>query len=56
LGEVVLADLEDAIDVAGLPATARDTLTAVYAYLERHREHINYEVYMVENACIWLIQ
>lgn len=62
----VLADLEDALDVEGLPATARDTLTTVYAYLERHREHINYEAYkalglplgsgMVESACKWLIQ
>jgi hypothetical protein len=62
----VLADLEDALDVEGLPATARDTLTTVHAYLERHREHINYEAYkalglplgsgMVESACTWLIQ
>ena len=62
----VLADLADALDVEGLPATARDTLTTVYAYLERHREHINYEAYkalglplgsgMVESACKWLIQ
>jgi hypothetical protein len=41
----VLADLEDALAVEGFPATARDTLTTVYAYLERHREHINYEAY-----------
>jgi hypothetical protein len=62
----VLADLADALDVEGLPATARDTLTTVYAYLERHREHINYARYkelglplgsgMVESACKWLIQ
>ncbi len=62
----VLADLADALDVEGLPATARETLTTVYAYLERHREHINYEAYkalglplgsgMVESACKWLIQ
>jgi hypothetical protein len=38
----VLADLAEALDVAGLPATARDTLMTVYAYLARHREHINY--------------
>ncbi len=66
LPDGVLADLEDALDVEGLPATARDTLMTVYAYLERHREHINYEVYkalglplgsgMVESACKWLIQ
>jgi hypothetical protein len=62
----VLADLADALDVEGLPATARDPLTTVYAYLARHREHINYARYkelglplgsgMVESACKWLIQ
>ena len=50
----------------GLPDTARDTLTAVYAYLARHREHIDYArdkalglprgSGMVESACTWLIQ
>lgn len=62
----VLADLLDALDVAGLPATARDTLPTVYMYLERHREHIDYAASkalglpigsgMVESACKWLIQ
>ena len=62
----VLADLADALEVEGLPATARATLTTVYAYLARHRDHINYEAYkalglplgsgMVESACTWLIQ
>jgi hypothetical protein len=62
----VLADLAEALDVAGLPDTARDTLTTVSAYLERHRGHIDYAVYkelglplgsgMVESACKWLIQ
>ena len=41
----VLADLAEALDVEGLPDTARDTLTTVYAYLERHREHIDYAMY-----------
>ena len=64
--EGVLADLADALDVEGLPETARETLRTVYAYLERHREHIDYETYkalglplgsgMVESACKWLIQ
>ena len=41
-------------------------MRTVYAYLERHREHIDYETYkalglplgsgMVESACKWLIQ
>jgi hypothetical protein len=39
--EGVLADRADALEVEGLPATARDTLRPVYAYLERHREHID---------------
>ena len=62
----VLADLAEAMDVEGLPATARDTFATVYAYLERHREHINYARYkdlgmplgsgLVESACQWLIQ
>ena len=62
----VLADLADALDVEGLPETARETLQTVYAYLQRHREHINYAMYkdlglplgsgMVESACKWLMQ
>lgn len=62
----VLADVAEALDVEGLPDTARDTLTTVYAYLARHREHIDYARYkalglplgsgMVESACKWLIQ
>ena len=64
--EGVLADLADALEVEGLPDTARDTLRTVYMYLERHREHIDYAAYktlgwplgsgMVESACKWLIQ
>jgi hypothetical protein len=66
LPDGVLADLTDALDVEGLPATARDTLRTVHAYLDRHREHIDYATYkalglplgsgMVESACKWLIQ
>jgi hypothetical protein len=62
----VLADLVEALDIEGLPATARDTLMALYAYLDRHRDHIDYAQYkdlglpigsgMVESACKWLIQ
>ena len=61
-----LADLAEALDVEGLPNTARDTLTTLYAYLERHRDHIDDAKYkdlglpigsgMVESACKWLIQ
>ena len=62
----VLADLADALEVEGLPDSARETLMTVYAYLDRHRDHIDYEAYkalglplgsgMVESACKWLIQ
>jgi hypothetical protein len=36
-----VADLVEALEVEGLPDAARDTLTALDAYLERHREHID---------------
>jgi hypothetical protein len=61
-----LADVVEALEVEGLPDSARDTLTALYAYLERHREHIDYAKDkdlglplgsgMVESACKWRIQ
>src|SRR4030095_16836491 len=64
--EGVLADLADALEVEGLPDTARDTLRTVYMYLERHREHLDYAAHkalglprgsgMVESACKWRIQ
>jgi hypothetical protein len=54
------------LEVEGLPASARETVRTVHAYLERHRDHLNYEAYkdlglplgsgMVESACKWLIQ
>ena len=62
----VLADLAEALEIEGLPDTARDTVMALYAYLDRHRDHIDYAKYkelglpigsgMVESACKWLIQ
>ena len=62
----VLADRADALDVEGLPDTARETVRTVYASLDRHRDHIDYEVDKelglpmgsgrVESACTWLIQ
>jgi hypothetical protein len=62
----VLADLVEALEVEGLPDSARATLLALYAYLDRHRDHIDYAQYkelglpigsgMVESACKWLIQ
>jgi hypothetical protein len=62
----VLADLVEALEVEGLPDSARATLIALHAYLEKHRDHIDYAQYkelglpigsgMVESACKWLIQ
>jgi len=57
---------KSSLDVEGFLASARHTLRTVYAYLERHRDHIDYVTYkdlslpigsgMVESACKWLIQ
>lgn len=62
----MLADLAATVDLEGLPATTRDTLRKVYAYLDQHRDHLDYASYkvlglplgsgMVESACQWLIQ
>ncbi|MBI3987994.1 MAG: ISKra4 family transposase [candidate division NC10 bacterium] len=62
----VLADIAAALALDGLPASARDTLTNLYAYLEKHRDHLDYEKFkelglplgsgLVESACKWLIQ
>jgi hypothetical protein len=61
-----LADGVEALEVEGLPASARETLRALYAYLERHRDHLDDATYKerglpmgsgrVESACQWLIQ
>ena len=62
----VLADLADALDIEGVPETARETLRTVSASLERHREHLDDATDkelglplgsgMVESAWKWLIQ
>ena len=62
----VLAELAAAVEGEGLPATARATLLKVSAYLDQHRDHLDYAAYkalglplgsgMVESACKWLIQ
>lgn len=54
------------MDLEGLPATTRETLRKVYAYVDQHRDHLDYASYkalglplgsgMVESACKWLIQ
>jgi len=65
-GNQVLADIQAALEMEGLPASARKTLTNLYHYLHKHQEHIEYAKFkelglpigsgMVESACKWLIQ
>ena len=62
----VLADIEAALALEGLPASAHRTLTNLYNYLDAHRNHIDYAKFkelglpigsgIVESACKWLIQ
>ncbi|MFW0859459.1 MAG: ISKra4 family transposase [Dehalococcoidia bacterium] len=62
----VMSDIAAALNLEGLPPSARKTLENLYAYLEAHRDHINYARFkelglpigsgMVESACKWLIQ
>jgi hypothetical protein len=62
----VLADIEAALTLEGLPDSAYQTLTNLYHYLDKHRDHIDYAKFkelglpigsgMVESACKWLIQ
>ncbi|MBI1877148.1 MAG: ISKra4 family transposase [Chloroflexi bacterium] len=62
----VLADIEAALALEGLPGSAYQTLTNLYHYLDKHRDHIDYAKFkelglpigsgMVESACKWLIQ
>jgi hypothetical protein len=62
----VLADIQAALELEGLPDSARQTLTNLYNYLNKHRDHIDYAKFkelglpigsgIVESACKWLIQ
>jgi hypothetical protein len=62
----VMTDLQAALDLEGLPDSARQTLTTLYNYLDKHRDHIDYAKFkalgfpigsgIVESACKWLIQ
>ena len=62
----VLADIEAALTLEGLPDSAYQTLTNLYNYLDKHRDHIDYAKFkelglpigsgIVESACKWLIQ
>ncbi len=63
---IVLADIEAALQLSGLPPTAHKTLTNLYNYLDKHIDHIDYARFdqlglpigsgMVESTCKWLIQ
>jgi len=62
----VLDDIKAALLLPGLPASAREALTKLYNYLDKHRDHIQYDKLkelglpigsgMVESTCKWLIQ
>jgi len=62
----VLDDIEAALFLPGLPDSAQQALTRLYNYLDKHREHIEYDKLkelglpigsgMVESTCKWLIQ
>lgn len=64
--DVVLNDIAAALELDGLPETARKALKNLYDYLDTHQHHIQYEKFkelglpigsgMVESACKWLIQ
>jgi hypothetical protein len=62
----VLQELQSTLALPDLPESTRETLTRVYNYLDRHRDHIDYAHLkdlglpigsgLVESACKWLIQ
>jgi len=62
----VLADIKAAATLPGLPASAQQSLTKLYHYLDKHRDHIQYAKFkelgvpigsgLVESTCKWLIQ
>lgn len=62
----VLDDIKTASALPGLPASAQQALTKLYNYLDKHRDHIQYDKLkemgfpigsgLVESTCKWLIQ
>jgi len=62
----VLADIKAAAALPGLPASTQQSLTKLYNYLDKHRDHIQYDKFkemgfpigsgLVESTCKWLIQ
>jgi hypothetical protein len=64
--DAVLADISAALALPGLPQSAQEALTKLYNYLDKHRDHIEYQKLkeaglpigsgLVESTCKWLIQ
>jgi hypothetical protein len=62
----VLDDIKAAAALPGLPEPAQQSLTKLYNYLDKHRDHIQYDKLkemgfpigsgLVESTCKWLIQ
>jgi hypothetical protein len=62
----VLDDIKAAAALPGLPKSAQQSLTKLYHYLDKHRDHIQYDKLkemgfpigsgLVESTCKWLIQ
>lgn len=62
----VLNDIKAASALSGLPESAQQSLTKLYNYLDKHRDHIQYDKLkgmgfpigsgLVESTCKWLIQ
>jgi len=62
----VLDDIKAAAVLPGLPTSAQQSLTKLYNYLDKHRDHIQYDKFkemgfpigsgLVESTCKWLIQ
>lgn len=65
-GDDVLSDIKAASALPGLPPSAQQSLTKLYNYLDKHRDHIQYDKLkemgfpigsgLVESTCKWLIQ
>lgn len=62
----VLADIALVLELDGLPDCAKHSLSNLYLYLDKHKDHIQYQQFkemglpigsgLVESACKWLIQ
>ena len=62
----VLSDIKAASTLPSLPDSAKKALTKLYNYLDKHRDHIQYDKFkemgvsigsgLVESTCKWLIQ